>query len=109
MFLKPKILLTGHGLAFIHHRYRTVFNGSDLGKGYVAKAVVGMFSDRDEVKVYLRKQVQGNYLEEDMGLGERWGKEEEGLSEKADYDDPTVIGKKKKKRPGEGQEQGFSL
>lgn len=102
-----------YGLTFIDHRHRTVFNGSDLGKGYAAKAVVGMFSDRDQAKVYLRKEAQSNYLEKDLGLGGRRGKEEEslldGLLEKADYDDPTVIGKKRKKRPGKGQSQNFSL
>ncbi len=96
-----------YGLTFIDHKHRTVFNGSDLGKAYAAKAVLGMFSDRDEVKQYLRKEPISNYLEKDLGLGEKRGKEEsllDGLLEKADYDDPTVIGKKRKKKPGEEQE-----
>lgn len=101
-----------YGLNFIDHRHRTVFNGSDLGKGYSAKAVTKMFSDRDEPKQYLRKEEQGNYLERDLGLGEKRGKEDEwlldGLLEKADYDDPTVIGKKRRKRPGKEHQQGFS-
>ncbi len=90
-----------YGLTFIDHRHRTVFNGSDLGKGYSAKALTAMFSDRDEPKVYLRKEVSSNYLEKDLGLGERLGKENsvlDGLLEKAGYDDPTVIGKKRKKK-----------
>ncbi len=99
-----------YGLTFIDHKHRTVFNGSDLGKGYAAKAVIGIFSDRDVPKQYLRKEVSTNYLEKDLGLGEKRGKEEDGLLdgllEKADYDDPTVIGKKRKKRPGEEQSQG---
>lgn len=102
-----------YGLTFIDHKHRTVFNGSDLGKAYSAKAFVGMFSNRDEVKVYLRKEASSNYFEKDFGLGEKQGKEEEGLLdgllEKADYDDPTVIGKRRKKRPGEEQSQNFSL
>lgn len=102
-----------YGLTFIDHKHRTVFNGSDLGRAYSANVVTGMFSGRDVPKVYLRKEVQSNYLEKDQGLGERRGKEEEslldGLLEKADYDDPAVIGKKRKKRGAEGQEQGFSL
>ncbi len=102
-----------YGLTFIDHKHRTVFNGSDLGKEYSAKAVTQMFSDRDVPKVCLRKVVESNYLEKDLSLGDKRGKEDEslldGLLEKADYDDPTIIGKKRKKRPGEEQSQNFSL
>lgn len=101
-----------YGLTFIDHKHQAVFNGSELGKGYAAKAVVGRFSDRDEPKVYLRKKQTSNYLEMDLGLGDKSGKVEKGLLdrllEKADYDDPTVIGKKKKKRSGQQQSQSFS-
>ncbi|RZM29460.1 MAG: relaxase [Pedobacter sp.] len=101
-----------YGLTYIDHKHRTVFNGSDLGKIYSAKAVVGMFSGKDQAKVYLRKEASGNYLERELGLGGMQGKEEsllDGLLEKADYDDPTVIGKKRRKRPVKGQSQNFSL
>jgi hypothetical protein len=102
-----------YGLTFIDHKHRTVFNGSDLSKAYAAKAVTVMFSDRDEPKQYLRKEPSTNFLEKDMGLGGKRGREEgnllDGLLEKAEYDDPTVIGKKRKKRPGEEQSQNFSL
>jgi hypothetical protein len=102
-----------YGLTFVDHKHRTVFNGSDLGKAYSAKAVTERFSDRDVPKQYLRHEPASNFLEKDLGLGERRGKVEEslldGLLEKADYDDPTVIGKKRKKRPGEEQSQNFSL
>jgi len=101
------------GLTFIDHKHRTVFNGSDLGKVYSAKAMTERFSDRDEPKQFLRKEPSSNFLEKDLGLGEKQGREEEslldGLLSKADYDDPTVIGKKRKKRPGEEQTQNFSL
>ena len=102
-----------YGLTFVDHKHRAVFNGSDLGKAYSAKAVTERFSDRDEPKQYLRKEPSSNFLEKDLGLGGKQGKEEEslldGLLEKADYDDPTIIGKKRKKRPGEQQSQNFSL
>jgi hypothetical protein len=102
-----------YGLTFIDHRHRTVFNGSDLGKAYSANAVKEMFSDRDVSKQYLGKEVSSNFLERDLGLGEWRGKEENNLFdrllEKADYDDPTIIGKKRKKRTRDGQKQGYSL
>lgn len=100
-----------YGLTFIDYKKRTVFNGSDLGKAYSAKAVTERFSDRDELKVYLRKEVQSDYLEKNLGQAERRGDADEslldGLLKKADYDDPIVIGKKRKKRPGEEQSQNF--
>lgn len=102
-----------YGLTFIDHKHRTVFNGSDISKAYAAKAITAMFSDRDVPKVYLRKVVQSNYLQKDLRSGERRGKEEnallEGLLAKADYDDPTVIGKNRKKRSGEEHSQGHGL
>lgn len=100
-----------YGLTFIDHKHRTVFNGSDLGKTYTAKAMTAMFAGKDVPKQYLGKEVATNYLEKDLGLVEKRGKEEdgllEGLLEKAEYDDPTVIGKKRKKRPGEDQSQNL--
>ncbi len=98
-----------YGLTFVDHKHRAVFNGSDLGKGYSAKAIVERFSHRDEPKQYLSREVSSNFLKKDLGLGKERGKEEErlldGMLEKADYDDPTVIGKKRKKRPGEEESQ----
>ncbi len=35
------------GITFIDHRNKTVFNGSDLGKAYGAKAVTGRFTAKD--------------------------------------------------------------
>ena len=101
-----------YGLTFIDHKHRTVFNGSELGKGYAAKAITERFGDRDELKQYLRKEPSSNFLEKEreLELGERRNREEsilEGLLEKAEYDDPTVIGKKRKKRPGEEQSMGL--
>ena len=103
-----------YGLTFVDHKHRTVFNGSDLGKTYSAKAVTGRFSDRDELKQYLRKESSSNFLEKDLGgMGGKDGKETESLLdvllEKADYDYPTVIGKKRKKKAREQQSQNFSL
>ncbi|RYZ51952.1 MAG: relaxase [Sphingobacteriales bacterium] len=100
-----------YGLTFIDHKNRTVFNGSDLGKGYSAKAIVAMFSDRDEPKQYLKRENPGNLLEQDMGFGERRGKGDEslldGLLEKAEYDDPLGEIARKKKKRNHGPSQGI--
>jgi len=100
-----------YGLTFVDHKHRTVFNGSDLGKGYSAKAVTAVFSHRDVHRVYLKKAVPAVFLVKVPGLGEKQGREEDGLLdgllEKADYDDPTVIGRKRKKRAGEEKSQNI--
>lgn len=102
-----------YGLTFVDHKHRTVFNGSDLGKAYSAKAVTERFLDRDVPKKYLRQQPASNFLEKDLGLGDKRGSEQEGLLDgllaRANYDDPTVIGKKRKKRPGDEQSQNFEI
>ncbi|RZM30170.1 MAG: relaxase [Pedobacter sp.] len=101
-----------YGLTFVDHRHRTVFNGSDLGKAYSAKAVTERFSDRDVPKQYLCKEASTNFLEKDMGLGKTQSGQEEslldGLLKKAGYDDPTVIGKRRKKKNGQQQSQNLS-
>lgn len=100
-----------YGLTFIDHRHRAVFNGSDLGKAYSARAIVEMFSDRDELKVYLKKEVSGHLLRQDLGGGERRVKAEEGLLdallEKADYDAPLGEIARKKKKRNHGPSQGI--
>lgn len=105
-----------YGVAFIDHGSKAVFKGSDVDKGYSAKGILERLADRDELKQYLARGRNDTYLEVDkekgLGLGEKQVKEEsllDGLLEKADYDDPTVIGKKRKRRPGEEQSHGDGL
>lgn len=43
-----------YGSTFIDHRSKSVFNGSDLGKAYSAKALTERFSDSDQVRTYLK-------------------------------------------------------
>ena len=49
-----------YGLTFIDHKQKTVFNGSDLGKAYSAKAILEKLAGSDEIKIYLKpKNIQG--------------------------------------------------
>lgn len=100
-----------YGLTFIDHQHRTVFNGSDLGKGYAAMAVIAMFSEMDVPRQYLDKEISINFLDKGFGASGKQVRDEEnlwdGLLKKADYDDPTVIGKKRRGRSGEERSQAI--
>lgn len=82
-----------YGLTFVDHKLKTVFNGSDLGKDYSARAITEKFAAQDQIRTYLKPTtitpILGNPLEP--------------LLEKADFDAPTIIGKKKKKRKSNQQ------
>jgi hypothetical protein len=48
-----------YGITYIDNNNKTVFNGSDLGKGYSAKAILDRFSTTDKrIKPTLQKQQQ---------------------------------------------------
>lgn len=119
-----------YGLTYIDHQQRTVFNGSDLGKGYSARAVMERVALKDVPRKYLKQGVNKGYLEKgerseflrkgigvgakeekDLGLGKDRGGASlvDGLLAKAEYDGPTVVGKRKKKRKGKDQSQNFSV
>ncbi|TKC04317.1 relaxase/mobilization nuclease domain-containing protein [Pedobacter frigoris] len=82
-----------YGLTFVDHKLKAVFNGSDLGKEYSAKAVTQKFAVQDQIRTYLKANTPTHYL----------GNPLEALLEKADYDAPTFIGKKKKKKKSNQQ------
>ncbi|RZM30606.1 MAG: relaxase [Pedobacter sp.] len=84
---------TIYGLTFVDHKLKTVFNGSDLGKGYSAKAITEKFAAQDQIRTYLKPNQPTHFF----------GNPLEPLLEKADYDAPTVIGKKKKKKKANQQ------
>lgn len=53
------------GITFVDHRNRTVFNGSDLGKTYSAKAITERFTQKDislkpEIKTELKPERSAN-------------------------------------------------
>ncbi len=43
-----------YGVTFIDHRTKCVFNGSDMGKAYSAKALTERFGTADKIKRYLK-------------------------------------------------------
>ena len=102
-----------YGLTFIDHRHRTVFNGSDLGRAYAAKAITGMFSERDVPKRYLAQGESSNYLQRNEEGRDDYRKSQQGLIEglldRADYQFPSVIGRKRKRRKGKGEIQNLSI
>lgn len=59
-----------YGVTFVDNRNKAVFNGSDLGKGYGAKAIMERFGSTDkplksEQKTYLKPAPQTNYLKKE--------------------------------------------
>ncbi len=111
-----------YGLTYIDHQHRTVFNGSDLGKWYSARAVMESVTGKDVPRKFLKQVQKTGFLKEvnqkhfmetekDLGLGKVSGGASllDGLLAKTDYDGPTVVGKRKKKRKGKDSSQNFSL
>ncbi|SFH33220.1 relaxase/mobilization nuclease domain-containing protein [Pedobacter insulae] len=50
-----------YGITFVDHKNKTVFNGSDLGKAYSAKAIISSFSKQDTLqksRSYLHKSME---------------------------------------------------
>jgi hypothetical protein len=82
-----------YGLTFVDHKLKTVFNGSDLGKDYSARVITEKFAAHDQIRTYLKPTTTTPIL----------GNPLEHLLEKADFDAPTVIGKKKKKKKANQQ------
>lgn len=82
-----------YGLTFIDNKLKTVFNGSDLGKDYSARSITDKFAAQDQIRTYLKPNQASNFL----------GNPLQSLLEKADFDAPTIIGKKKKKKKANQQ------
>jgi len=102
-----------YGVTFIDHKNKVVFNGSDLGKGYSAKAIMERLSVKDEIKQFLAKGQNKNTVGDELEIADGHNRDREnlldGLLAKADYDDPTVIGKRRKKKPGQEQSRECSF
>ncbi|RZK43403.1 MAG: relaxase [Pedobacter sp.] len=98
-----------YGLTFIDHFNQTVFNGSELGRGYGAKTLMEWLSTTDVAKVYLQKERIGGW-EKEAEVPTHRKKEDSllnGLLEKADYDPLCEVAKKKRRKKGTRQNLGL--
>lgn len=103
-----------YGVTFIDNKHKTVFNGSDLGTTYSAKALTERFGTTDkllrpEQKTYLKPTAPTNYLKREQAAKTYLkppepGNHLKGLLDKsiADYGGGTL---RKKKRKKKGQQQ----
>jgi hypothetical protein len=104
-----------YGITFVDHYRKTVFNGSDLGKAYSAKAIIERFS-----QVNRPVQIEENQTEKRANTGSlqhKWNQQEMGqdtngsatanlleiLLEKSQPEYFSGIPRKKKKRKKKGQ------
>lgn len=108
------------GITFIDNNRKAVFNGSDLGKGYAAKALMERFGTLDklaqqEQRTYLKPPITTNYLKGDQSSKTYLTKPEETNILKSLLSKPTPdfgFGshpKKKKKKRGQQIDQQQSL
>jgi hypothetical protein len=108
------------GITFIDNERKAVFNGSDLGKDYAAKAMMEWFGTSDkllqpEQRTYLKPPTKTNYLKKDQSAKPYLIKPEETNILKGFLSKPTqdfAFGshpKKKKKKRGQQNDQQQSL
>lgn len=108
-----------YGLTFIDNKNRAVFNGSDLGKEYSAKAITEKFTATDKAiqpKTYLKPQQQTTYLKKGEQESTYLHPPEptkflETLFDKSDYEPFAGMPRrrKKKKRKGISQDNQLTL
>jgi len=91
-----------YGVTFIDNRQRVVFNGSYLGKGYGAKALLERFAATDRPLHVAQSQTNSRLPESHETLPQL---------KAVSYQAPTApsINRKKKRRKGKQQDQGLNL
>ena len=104
-----------YGTTYIDNKNKTVFNGSDLGKSYSAKAITERLATTDkllqpEQKTYLKPAQQTNYLKKGQSVKTYLKPPEptqylKGLLGKSATDAAPVIPSKSKKKKTNDQEQ----
>jgi hypothetical protein len=104
-----------YGITYIDNKNKTVFNGSDLGKSYSAKAITERLATTDkllkpEQKIYLKPSQQTNYLKKGQSVKTYLKPPEptqylKGLLGKSATDAAPVIPSKRKKKKTNDQEQ----
>jgi len=102
------------GVTYVDHNTRCVFNGSDLGKSYSAKALLERFDKVGILKPERNDSVRNIDLPNDKFdfKGVKQENSRMGIMEtllmKSEFDGPVPgSGKKKKKKKGSSVEQGF--
>lgn len=107
-----------YGVTFVDHNTRTVFNGSDLGKNYSAKALSERFGLKDlqhkvEQKTFLKPAPQTNYLKQEqpaksyLGLQGNSGLLKDLTESTRPEIAPNVSRKKKRRKKGLDQSLTF--
>lgn len=105
-----------YGATFIDHRTKCVFNGSDLGKAYSARALTENFAGTDKPKTYLKQAPATTYLKREapeknyLDLPEPTSLLEIAMG-KASYEPAPIMGRRKKRKKSKraGQEIQQSL
>lgn len=104
-----------YGLTFVDHRNKVVFNGSDLGKAYSAKAITERFSSSlDQGKrTYLKPQQANTYLPQKDLAQSYLTPQPTGLMEvllgKTDQETTTGLPRRRKRKKRKGMSQDNSL
>lgn len=100
-----------YGVTFVDHRQRTVFNGSDLGKEFSARFICDKLSGQDKLRTYLSPVTKSSYLQ-NHSVGQLKNETQHAnplgvLLEKTAYDEPAILGRKRKKKKGKSTTQNL--
>lgn len=104
-----------YGVTYVDNKNKTVFNGSDLGKSYSAKAITERLAKIDkllkpEQKIYLKPAKQTNYLKKGQPVNTYLKPPEpnqflKGLLNKSTSEAAPAISGRKKRKKNKDQEQ----
>ncbi|WP_316736734.1 relaxase/mobilization nuclease domain-containing protein [Pedobacter aquatilis] len=99
-----------YGLTFIDHKNRTVFNGSDLGKEYSAKALTEILGDKVQLKIYLKNSLPEKFpAQSKVDQTSVTQSLLQGLSIEDESEPIGLLGRRKKKKKGKQQFNDLGL